>query len=201
MTSGGALDTTVAGTFSFTVRAEDALGNATSQAVTYVVEDQANGSASSALEATTGSIGASDDQGGAPPACPRRRRLRRPSWRRRASRSRLSPSRPPLRRARSAPAPLHAARAARHARRLRRSRPSLRRPSGRRWPPMTRERIRRRRSGSSWRQMPAASCSSASTVAAAAASRWMNEETLPPSPTIGNCRLRTGASSPSLAAP
>jgi hypothetical protein len=70
--SGGALDTAVAGAFSFTVRAEDALGNATSQMVTYVVGDEANGSASSVPEATTGSSGGSDDQGSAPslPASP-----------------------------------------------------------------------------------------------------------------------------------
>jgi hypothetical protein len=45
------------------------------------------------------------------------------------------------------------------------------------------------------------SCSSASTVAAAASSRWIHENTPPPSPTIGNCRLRTGSINPSLAAP
>jgi hypothetical protein len=69
--SGGALDTAVAGTFSFTVRAEDALGNATAQTVTYVVGDEASGPASSTPEVTTGSSG-SGDQGGAPsvPASP-----------------------------------------------------------------------------------------------------------------------------------
>jgi hypothetical protein len=70
--SGGALDTAVAGTFSFTVRAEDARGNATSQTVTYVVGDEPNGSAISAPEATTGSSSGSGDRGGAPsvPASP-----------------------------------------------------------------------------------------------------------------------------------
>jgi hypothetical protein len=67
--SGGALDTSVAGTFSFTVRAEDALGNATSQTVTYVVGDEASGPASSTPEVTTGSSSGSDDQGG-PPSLP-----------------------------------------------------------------------------------------------------------------------------------
>ncbi|MGH2941492.1 MAG: hypothetical protein ACRDLN_01765, partial [Solirubrobacteraceae bacterium] len=43
--SGGALDTTVAGAFSFTVRAEDALGNATSQTVAYAVGEEMSGSA------------------------------------------------------------------------------------------------------------------------------------------------------------
>jgi hypothetical protein len=72
LASGGALDTAVAGAFSFTVRAEDALGNATSQTVTYVVGDEASGSASSVPEATTGSSGGSEDQGSAPglPASP-----------------------------------------------------------------------------------------------------------------------------------
>ena len=70
--SGGALDTSVAGAFSFTVKAEDALGNATSQAVNYAVGDETNQSAGSGLEATTGSSGEPDDQGGAPslPASP-----------------------------------------------------------------------------------------------------------------------------------
>jgi hypothetical protein len=63
--SGGALDTAVAGTFAFTVRAADALGNATSQTVTYAVGDGAGGSVTSAPEATTGSTG-SGDEGGAP---------------------------------------------------------------------------------------------------------------------------------------
>jgi hypothetical protein len=69
--SGAALDTAVAGTFSFTVRAEDARGNATSQTVTYAVRDETDGSATSAPEGTTGNSG-SDDQGGAPsvPASP-----------------------------------------------------------------------------------------------------------------------------------
>ena len=48
---------------------------------------------------------------------------------------------------------------------------------------------------------PAPSWPSASTVAAAASSRWMNEEMPPPAPMTGNCRLRTGLTSPSLAAP
>jgi hypothetical protein len=70
--SGGALDTSVAGTFSFTVKAEDARGNATPQTVTYVVGDAANGSAISAPEATTGSSSEPGGQGGAPsvPASP-----------------------------------------------------------------------------------------------------------------------------------
>lgn len=70
--SGGALDTSVAGTFSFTVRAEDALGNATSQTATYMVGDEARGPASPTPEVTTGSSGGSDDQGGTPslPAAP-----------------------------------------------------------------------------------------------------------------------------------
>jgi hypothetical protein len=67
--SGGALDTSVAGTLSFTVRAEDALGNTTTQTVTYVVGDGASGPASSTPEATTGSSSGSDDQGG-PPSLP-----------------------------------------------------------------------------------------------------------------------------------
>jgi hypothetical protein len=70
--SGGALETAVAGTFSFTVRAEDALGNATSRTVAYVVGDEADGSARSGPEANTGSSGGSDGQGAAPslPASP-----------------------------------------------------------------------------------------------------------------------------------
>src|SRR5215218_7749399 len=44
--------------------------------------------------------------------------------------------------------------------------------------------------------MPARPCSSASTVAAAASSRWMKDETPPPSPTIGKLPLAHGLEQP-----
>jgi hypothetical protein len=55
--AGGALDTSAAGTFAFTVTSADALGNASSETVTYEVGDETGGPASPAPGGTSGSSG------------------------------------------------------------------------------------------------------------------------------------------------
>jgi hypothetical protein len=71
--SGGALDTTLAGTFAFTVKTADALGNAVSKTVSYEVDEPIGVPASSAAGGPTGSSaprGNTVSSHGSPPGPP-----------------------------------------------------------------------------------------------------------------------------------
>jgi hypothetical protein len=59
--SGGVLDTTSAGTFAFTVKTADALGNTASKTLSYEVDDEIGAPASSAASGPTGSIAPRDN--------------------------------------------------------------------------------------------------------------------------------------------
>lgn len=69
--SGSTIHTAADGTFSFTVSTEDALGNATSKTVTYLVDVNTSAPTSSAPSASTGSSsGGAQSAPGPPPAAP-----------------------------------------------------------------------------------------------------------------------------------